>query len=135
MVVTVVVTVWTHNLAYGVGAGVLAAMVLFARRVAHLTSVTRLDASDADDQRVYAVEGELFFASSNDLIYQFDYSGDPRHIVIDVSRAHIWDASSVAALDAVQRKYESRGKTVTIRGMNRDSAARHGRLSGQLGEE
>nr|WP_245991289.1 SulP family inorganic anion transporter [Bogoriella caseilytica] len=135
MAVTVAVTVWTHNLAYGVGAGVLAAMVLFARRVAHLTSVTRLDASDADDQRVYAVEGELFFASSNDLIYQFDYSGDPSNIVIDVSRAHIWDASSVAALDAVQRKYESRGKTVTIRGMNRDSAARHDRLSGQLGEE
>lgn len=133
MVATVVVTVATHNLAYGVVVGVLVAMVMFARRVAHFTSVTRLDSSDADDQRVYAVEGELFFASSNDLVYQFDYSGDPHHIVIDMTNAHVWDASTVAALDAVVTKYESRGKSVTIVGMNEDSLERHGRLSGKLG--
>jgi SulP family sulfate permease len=39
MVATVVVTVATHNLAYGVIVGVLTAMVLFARRVAHFTEV------------------------------------------------------------------------------------------------
>jgi SulP family sulfate permease len=133
MVATVVVTVATHNLAYGVIVGVLVAMVLFARRVAHLTSVKRLDASDADDQRVYAVEGELFFASSNDLVYQFDYAGDPKNIVIDMTAAHIWDASTVATLDAITTRYEARGKTVTIVGMNEDSAARHGRLAGNLG--
>jgi SulP family sulfate permease len=133
MLATVVVTVATHNLAYGVIVGVLVAMVLFANRVAHFTSVTRLDASDADDQRVYAVEGELFFASSNDLVYQFDYAGDPKNIVIDLTRAHVWDASTVASLDAVTTKYEARGKTVTIVGMNDDSAARHGRLAGNLG--
>ncbi|WP_425499019.1 SulP family inorganic anion transporter [Oerskovia flava] len=135
MLATVVVTVWTHNLAYGVMVGVLVAMVLFAQRVAHFTTVTRLDASDEDDQRVYAVEGELFFASSNDLVYQFDYSGDPKNIVIDMTNAHIWDASTVATLDAITRKYESRGKSVTILGMNADSAARHGRLAGNLGGE
>ncbi len=133
MLVTVAVTVFTHNLAYGVVAGVLVAMVLFARRVAHLTTVKRLDATDDDGERVYAVEGELFFASSNDLVYQFDYSGDPERIVIDMSGAHIWDASTVASLDAVKTKYESRGKTVTIVGLNDDSAERHGRLSGNLG--
>jgi len=132
MLTTVGVTVATDNLAYGVLAGVLAAMVAFARRVAHLTRVVRLEASDDDDRRVYAVEGELFFASSNDLVYQFDYSGDPREIVIDVSKAHIWDASSVAALDAVAQRYERRGKTVTIVGMNADSARRHSRLAGTL---
>lgn len=133
MLATVIVTVVTHNLAYGVIVGVLVAMVLFANRVAHFTSVTRLDASDADGRRVYAVQGELFFASSNDLVYQFDYAGDPKNIVIDMTGAHIWDASTVASLDAVQTKYEARGKTVTIIGMNDDSAARHGRLAGNLG--
>ncbi|RPF22239.1 SulP family inorganic anion transporter [Myceligenerans xiligouense] len=133
MLVTVVVTVATHNLAYGVIAGVLVAMVMFARRVAHFTTVTRLDATDEDDQRVYAVQGELFFASSNDLVYQFDYTGDPRNIVIDLSQAHIWDASSVAALDAVRTKYERRGKNVTIIGMNPDTTTRFDRLSGRLG--
>ena len=133
MLATVAVTVVTHNLAYGVLVGVLVAMVLFARRVAHFTTVTRLDASDADDERVYAVTGELFFASSNDLVYQFDYAGDPRNIVIDMTDAHVWDASTVATLDAITTKYEAKGKRVTIVGMNEDSAARHGRLAGNLG--
>ena len=133
MLATVVVTVWTHNLAIGVGVGVLTAMVLFARRVAHLTTVTRLDASDDDDQRVYAVEGELFFLSSNDLVYQFDYSGDPHRIVIDISDAHVWDASTVATLDAIIHKYEAKGKTVTIVGANEDTQTRLDRLAGKLG--
>ena len=133
MLATVIVTVVTHNLAYGVIVGVLVAMVLFARRVAHVTTVTRLDASDDDDQRVYAVEGELFFASSNDLVYQFDYAGDPTNIVIDMTDAHVWDASTVAALDAITTKYAAKGKTVTIVGMDADSGARHARLAGQLG--
>ncbi|WP_155099811.1 SulP family inorganic anion transporter [Cellulosimicrobium composti] len=133
MLATVVVTVATHNLAYGVIVGVLVAMVLFARRVAHFTTVTRLDASDTDDQRVYAVEGELFFASSNDLVYQFDYAGDPRNIVIDMRNAHVWDASTVATLDAIRTKYEAKGKTVTIVGANPDTTERLDRLGGKLG--
>ncbi len=142
MLATVVVTVWTHNLAYGVVVGVLTAMVLFARRVAHFTTVTRFDAqpgagagSSAGDggTRTYAVEGELFFASSNDLVYQFDYAGDPDHVVIDMTRAHVWDASTVATLDAIRTKYEAKGKTVTIVGANPDTTERLDRLAGTLG--
>jgi SulP family sulfate permease len=133
MLATVVVTVVTHNLAYGVIVGVVVAAVLFLQRVAHLTTVTRLDADDADDERVYAVSGELFFASSNDLVYQFDYTGDPHRVVVDMSDTHVWDASTVAALDAVQHKYAARGKTVEFRGLNPDSAARLERLAGRLG--
>ncbi|RZT18423.1 SulP family sulfate permease [Mycobacterium sp. BK558] len=131
MLATVAVTVATDNLAYGVAVGTLAAMVLFARRVAHFTDVQAVDGTDAGT-RVYVVKGELFFASSNDLVYQFDYVGDPAHVVIDVSQAHIWDASTVATLDAITTKYAAKGKTVTIIGMNESSAERHARLSGQL---
>ncbi|MCZ2261823.1 SulP family inorganic anion transporter [Isoptericola sp. QY 916] len=133
MLATVAVTVATHNLAYGVGVGVVVAAVLFLQRVAHLTTVTRLDASDADDERVYAVDGELFFASSNDLVDQFDYAGDPHRVVVEMSRAHVWDASTVAALDAVQHKFAQHGKTVEFRGLDPDSAARLDRLAGRLG--
>ncbi|ROS72105.1 SulP family inorganic anion transporter [Cellulomonas sp. PhB143] len=133
MVVTVVVTVATSNLAIGVVTGVVVASVLFVRRVAHLTAVTRLDGSDDDGARVYAVTGELFFASSNDLVHQFDYAGDPDRVVIDLSAAHVWDASTVATLDAIETRYAAKGKHVTIRGLDEDSAARHGRLAGTLG--
>ncbi|MGA9872681.1 MAG: SulP family inorganic anion transporter [Rhodococcus sp. (in: high G+C Gram-positive bacteria)] len=132
MVVTVAVTVATHNLAYGVVVGVVTAMVLFARRVAHLTEVVDVAHPD-EDTRVYKVTGELFFASSNDLIYQFDYVGDPKNVVIDLSESHIWDASTVATLDAITTKYAAKGKTVQIVGLNAPSVERHDRLSGKLG--
>ncbi|MGB3686779.1 MAG: STAS domain-containing protein, partial [Ornithinimicrobium sp.] len=86
-----------------------------------------------DDTRMYAVRGVLFFASSNDLVYQFDYAGDPKHIVIDLSDAQIFDSSTVAALDAIEFKYHQRGKSVDIVGLNDASQAWHGRLTGQLG--
>ena len=104
MVVTVAVVVATHNLAIGVVVGSLTAMVIFASRVAHLAEVTAVTDPDGS-QVVYAVTGELFFASSNDLVTQFDYAGDPDKVVIDLTAAHIWDASSVAALDAIETKY------------------------------
>jgi len=132
MVVTVAVVVASHNLAYGVGAGVLTAMILFARRVAHLVDETSVRSPDGREV-VYTVDGQVFFASSNDLVYQFDYAADPDTVVIDMSKAHVWDASSVAALDAITTKYERRGKTVEIVGMNERSASMHGRLAGQLG--
>ncbi len=132
MISTVAVVVATHNLAIGVVVGVIVAMVMFARRVAHLTEVVEVDQPDPGT-RVYKVVGELFFASSNDLVYQFDYAGDPDHVVIDMSESHIWDASTVAALDAIETKYARKGKRVEIRGLNESSLDRHQRLAGHLG--
>ncbi len=131
MVVTVAATLVTHNLAIGVVLGVLAAMVIFARRVAHFATVTGVLDPDGGT-RIYHVHGELFFASSNDLVYQFDYANDPDHVIIDLTTAHIWDASSVAALDAITTKYEARGKHVEIVGLNQASAEFHGNLAGKL---
>ena len=131
MVATVVVVVATSNLAIGVVAGVLVAMVLFARRVAHLTEVKDVAVLD-EDTHVYEVTGELFFATSNDLYTQFDYVGAPKNVIIDLTEAHIWDASTVAALDAITHKFESKGKNVEIIGLNEPSAAMHERLSGHL---
>lgn len=131
MVVTVVCVVATHNLAVGVVAGSVTAMIVFAQRVAHLAQVTSV--TDPDGTRVvYSVTGALFFASSDDLATRFDYAGDPDTVVIDLSAAHIWDASTVASLDAVETKYARLGKTVEITGLNEHSARIHGRLSGEL---
>ncbi|WP_435709058.1 SulP family inorganic anion transporter [Aeromicrobium sp. CF3.5] len=134
MISTVAVVVATHNLAIGVGVGVLVAMTLFARRVAHLASVDRevVPGEAGESRAVYTVSGELFFASSNDLYTQFEYADDPDRIVIDLSASHVWDASTVAALDSIVTKYGRKGKTVQIVGLNTASASIHDRLSGQL---
>nr|WP_198284355.1 SulP family inorganic anion transporter [Saccharomonospora xinjiangensis] len=131
MTITVACVVVTHNLAIGVVVGSITAIVLFAKRVAHLAEVTAVTDPDGTSV-IYTVTGELFFASSNDLVTQFDYAGDPGKVIIDLSAAHIWDASSVAALDAIETKYRQRGKTVEIIGLNDPSAKLHGRLSGEL---
>ncbi|GAA1153460.1 SulP family inorganic anion transporter [Nesterenkonia sandarakina] len=134
MVVTVIATVWTHNLAIGVGLGVLTAMVLFARRVAHLATVQRrIETHFGEEIAKYEVTGELFFASSNDLYTQFNYAEDPDHVVIDMYNSHVWDASTVASLDAITEKYSKYGKRVEISGLNTASADLHGRMAGNLG--
>ena len=131
MIITVTVVVATSNLALGVVVGSVTAMVIFTKRVAHLANVTAVVDPDGT-QVVYSVTGELFFASSNDLVTQFNYPTDPDKVVIDLTAAHIWDASSVAALDAIETKYAQRGKTVEIIGLNQPSAQIHGKLSGEL---
>lgn len=127
MLSTVAGTLATDNLAIGVGVGVLVAMVLFARRVAHMVDVR--GELDGDVKR-YRVSGQLFFASSNDLVFSFDYADDPPgSVVIDLSGATIWDASTVAALDGITTKYASRGTDVTVEGLNPVSEERYRRLT------
>ncbi|MEV6803593.1 SulP family inorganic anion transporter [Streptomyces sp. NPDC051132] len=131
MLITVACVVATHNLAVGVVVGSITAMAVFARRVARFAEVTAITGPDGTTV-VYRVTGELFFASANDLAGRFDYAGDPGKVVIDLSGTHLWDASSVAALDAVEAKYAQRGKTVEIIGLNEASARIHGTLTGEL---
>ena len=98
-------------------------------RLDRVEDVAELD----EDTHVYAVRGELFFATSNDLYSQFDYVGAPKNVVIDLTDAHVWDASTVAALDAIEHKFRSRGKNVEIVGLDDHSAHMLDRLSGHLG--
>jgi sulfate permease, SulP family len=131
LLLTMAVTVATGNLALGVAAGVLLAMVLFARRVAHVIRVERTTSEDGSAVR-YAVHGPLFFGSSNDLVERFSYARDPKEITIDLTHSQIWDASSVAALDSIETRYRANGGLITFTGLDQRSLAFHGRLSGQL---
>ncbi|QHO74579.1 sodium-independent anion transporter [Bradyrhizobium sp. CCBAU 051011] len=131
LVVTVVITVATGNLAFGIAGGVLLAMVLFARRVAHVIRVERVPSEDGSSVR-YAVHGPLFFGSSNDFVERFSYRADPKEITVDLTSSQIWDASSVAALDAIETKYRALGHSIKFTGLDPRSLAFHGRLTGQL---
>lgn len=131
MLATVAATVYTGNLAIGVVGGVLLAMVLFARRVAHVIRTTRTLAADGRSVR-YEVHGPLFFGSSNDLVDRFAYADDPGAVSIDFAKSQIWDASTVASLDAIALKYRRRGVDVQFTGLDERSRAFHERLSGNL---
>ncbi len=120
MLATVIVVVTTHNLAIGVGVGVLFSGIFFAWKIAKIFRVTSVLSSDGGN-RTYTVEGQLFFASVEDFTASFDFKEALENVVIDVKQAHIWDLSSVAALDMVVLKFRREGADVEIIGLNEAS--------------
>jgi len=128
MLATVVFVVWTHNLAIGVLVGVLLSGIFFAAKIAQIFRV-RSELSADGRRRVYVVEGQLFFASTEAFMKSFDFREPLAEVVIDVSTAHIWDISSITALDMVVLKFRREGATVTIEGLNRASETLMDRLA------
>ncbi|MEC9198619.1 MAG: SulP family inorganic anion transporter [Pseudomonadota bacterium] len=120
MVATVVMVVWTHNLAIGVLTGVLLSGIFFAWKIAQLFAV-RSELSVDGRHRTYHVEGQLFFASSEDFMKAFDFREALEKVTIDVSQAHIWDISSVASLDMAVLKFRREGAEVELIGLNEAS--------------
>jgi SulP family sulfate permease len=130
MLATVIVTVATSDLAAGVVVGVLLSGVFFAFKVMRMMAVTR-DYDAATDTRTYTVTGQVFFASAETFAESFDARDTAAHVVIDLGGAHVWDVTSVAALEAVVTKMRRQGKRVRLIGLNEASATlidRHGPL-------
>lgn len=121
MVVTVLVVVFTHNLALGVFVGVLLAALFFANKVAHFM-VTKSELTDNDSKRTYVVLGQIFFASADKFAASFDFKEALDDVVIDLTHAHFWDITSVSALDKVVIKFRREGTQVELKGMNEATA-------------
>ena len=120
MLTTVVLVVYTHNLAIGVFCGVMLSALFFAAKIAQIFRVTST-INDDGTHRTYFVEGQLFFASAEEFGRAFDYREALEKVTIDVSGAHIWDISSVAAVDMAVLKFRREGTAADIVGMNRAS--------------
>lgn len=120
MLATVLFVVATHNLAIGVLVGVLLSGIFFAWKISQIFDV-RTELSEDGRARTYFVEGQLFFASSEDFMKAFDFREVLEKVIIDVSRAHIWDISSVSALDMAVLKFRREGAEVEIIGLNEAS--------------
>lgn len=120
MVATVIVVVWTHNLAFGVFTGILIGSLFMAQRLSQFLLVES-DYDEASDTRTYQIIGQVFFNSSDKFIGFFDFKEAVDKIVIDVHRAHFWDITGVAALDKVVIKLRREGTDVSIIGLNEAS--------------
>ena len=131
MLMTFSVTMLTtpHNLALGVIAGVALAGILFSRKVAKVISVKGIKVND--QELTYEVTGQLFFVSKIYFLQGFDTHNHPGKITIDMSKAHIWDQSGVAALDQIIRKLSIGGSNVNVVGLNEESLNLFERLGGQ----
>lgn len=120
MLATVIFVVATHNLAIGVLVGVLLSGIFFAWKIAQIFRVTSTITEDGT-HRTYVIEGQVFFASSEDFLKAFDFKEALEKVTIDLSRAHIWDISSVAAIDMAVLKFRREGAKVDLIGMNEAS--------------
>ena len=121
MVVTVAVTVSTHDLAQGVLSGVLLSGFFFAQKVGRIL-VIRSQSEDEGRVRTYDVLGQVFFASADRFAQSFDFKEVIDTVRIDVSRAHFWDITAVSALDKVVLKFRREGADVEVIGLNEASA-------------
>ncbi len=121
MLSTVTVVVMTHNLAIGVFVGVLLAALFFANKIGRFMAVNS-HIEDASQHRTYKVIGQVFFASSEQFLAAFDFKEVLEKVTIDVSQAHFWDLTSVAALDKVIIRFRREGCEVNVVGMNKASS-------------
>lgn len=117
LLATVAVVEWTHNLAFGVLTGVLLAALFFANKVSHFMYVDSV-LKEGGGQRNYRVVGQVFFNSADRFAANFDFKEALDKVVIDLSRAHFWDISAVAALDKVVIKFRREGAEVELIGLN-----------------
>jgi SulP family sulfate permease len=118
MLTTVSVVVATHNLAYGVFIGVLMAAMFFANKIGHYMAVTS-ELKEDGSERTYKVFGEVFFRSADMFVAGFDLKEKLPKVTIDLTHAHFWDITSVAALDKVVLKFRKEGIEVDVVNMNK----------------
>ena len=129
MLTTVAITIGTHNLAAGVLTGVVLSGLFFAIKVSRMLQVRCSDDAQTG-QRIWQVSGQVFFASADALIEAFDVrAAAGRNVRIDVSRAHFWDITAVAALDKVVERLHQHGCTVEVWGLDDDSQRLQQRLN------
>lgn len=122
MIATVVIVVWTHDLAQGVLAGVILSGLFFASKVKRLFTVSSEMSADGK-VRTYRIAGQVFFASADSFTSSFDYKEVLDRVVLDVSGAHFWDISAVGTLDKTILKFRREGTAVDVVGLNDASAS------------
>ena len=128
MLTTVAITLLTHNLAIGVVVGVALSAIFFSRKIAQLVFVES-QLKDAGTERVYRVNGQIFFVSVETFLNAFDFREKLEKVTIDLTHAHLWDHSAVDGVDKMVLRFRKRGVQVQLIGLNEASATLLDRLA------
>ena len=118
ILVVTLVTIFSHNLALAVFCGIIVSALAFAVKSSQHVTVELV--KEADDERVYAVEGMIYFASVSDFAEHFQARSDAQSIVIDFEKARICDHSGIDAIHAMSERYRKVGKTLHLRHLSAD---------------
>ncbi len=116
LLTTTIITILA-DLAVAVITGVIISALVFAWKHARIFAKTRME---EDGTKVYELDGPLFFGAVTSFNETFDVANDPQHVVIDFKDARVMDSSGVEAIDAITKKYEEAGKSLTLRHLSED---------------
>ena len=120
MLSTVIVTVYTHNLALGVITGVLFASLFFANKISHFM-YCNISYNEDKTSKTYQFVGQVFFNSADKFYETINFKEVLDKVIIDISRAHFWDISAVYALDKAVIKLRREGADVEVIGQSEAS--------------
>ncbi|KAB8138034.1 SulP family inorganic anion transporter [Gracilibacillus oryzae] len=119
MIATVITVVVTHDLSKGVLLGVLLSAIFFAAKISKVK--VKSYATTDGKKKIYQVDGQIFFASVNDMVEKFDFTESINEVEIDLTNAHLWDDSAIGALDKIETKFEQNHVKVKYKGLNAES--------------
>ncbi|WP_411843151.1 SulP family inorganic anion transporter [Salinicoccus sp. HZC-1] len=117
MLITVIIVLFTSNLALGVIVGVIFSALFFATKI----SKVEVHLETEDNLNKYRIEGQIFFASIDSMMNQIDLNIYDKNVELDFSKAHLWDDSAVDAIDTIVRKLEEKNNKVYVKQLNADS--------------
>jgi SulP family sulfate permease len=117
MLLVTVVTVW-QDLAVAVVVGVIASSLRYswenARRISASTDVTE------DGDKIYRIQGPLFFGSAAGFTELFDPENDPDKVIVDFAESRVADQSALSAIEGVSAAYNEVGKSIRVRHLSHD---------------
>ena len=112
------VTAVMHDLALAVFIGVILSALVFAWESSKHIIVTMH--KDSPEERIYGVEGMLYFGSVREFSDKFQARSDVPNIVIDFEEARVCDLSGLEAINALGERYRNAGKVLHVRHLSAD---------------
>lgn len=118
MLVVMAITVFFHNLAVAVLAGVVISALVFAWENAKRIRARKY--VDGQGVKHYEIFGPLFFGSVQAFTEKFDIAQDPDEVIIDFAESRVVDMSGIEALNRLTERYREAGKKIHLRHLSAD---------------
>lgn len=112
------ITVFMHNLALAVIAGVIASALAYAWESARHIRVHV--SKDEKGSKHYDLHGPLFFGSVKSFQDLFVPAEDPDDVIVDFAGSRVWDHSGVEAINVLTERYSKLGKKLHLRHLSED---------------
>jgi SulP family sulfate permease len=112
------VTIIMHDLATAVFVGIIVSALVFAWESSRHVHVQV--ESETEEEKIYSLDGLLYFGSVREFTDSFQAKSDCKSIVIDFARARVCDLSGIEAINALTERYRQAGKKLRLRHLSKD---------------